>query len=183
MFTFIKWFVTILIFLSGCPYFTILKETTFFCVVDENRAEIKKAKCPHFLPHTNFLPMFTNWLIHGDEKPRTLTWTIFPCASYIRFLTWEVSYLLGFFLDFSSCAAWLVSCPLALLEATPALEEAELPLAPHAAWLGFGACGPFQGIISLLFMSIIAAFCVLGTSAGSRVLAFLLASPFFALTF
>lgn len=61
----------------------------------------------------------------------------------------------------------LVSCPLALLEAAPALEEAELPLAPHAAWLGFGDCGPFQGIISLLFMSIIAAFCVLGSSAGS----------------
>lgn len=48
-----------------------------------------------------------------------------------------------------------------------ALEEAELPLAPHAAWLGFGACGPFQGVMSLLLMSIIAAFCVLDTSAGS----------------
>lgn len=100
MFTFLKWFFTISVCLNGCPYVTILKEISFFRVVDENRAGKKKGKCPHFLPHTNFLPMFTSWLIRGDEKPKTLTWTISPCASYIRFSTREVTYLLGFFLIF-----------------------------------------------------------------------------------
>lgn len=101
MFNFQNWFITILIFFNGCPCFTILKERNKFLLCWRwKQGRKKKAKCPHFQPHTNFLPLFTSWSIHGDKKPKTLSWTISLCAGYIPFLTWEVSYLLGFFLIF-----------------------------------------------------------------------------------
>lgn len=92
----------------------------------------------------------------------------------------EVSYLLVCWV-FVFLILWVTQPDLypPIARGCPSPGGSRVPLAPHPAWLAFGACHPFQGIISLLLMSVIATSVSWLLLQGTVVLVFLLASPFF----
>lgn len=94
-------------------------------------------------------------------------------------LTGEVSYLLGFFSWLFELCSLTCILPSPTARGRPRPGGSRVPLAAHPAWLAFGACHPFQGIISLLLTSVIATSVSWLLLQGTVVLVFLLASAFF----
>lgn len=142
MFNFQKLFAGILIFLNWCPYFTILKKQVS-SVIGENRAERKKLdaliSCP---TQIFFLCLLVDWSM---EMKSPKHWPeLFPLVlATSLFLTWEFSYLLGFFLIFRVMHPdlYLSSC------------TAQGHCSPGGSWAPFGSTCSMAGVWSPLSIS------------------------------